>query len=107
MTVSNASMLDQWEQVIDFVEDSYHDNIDEYMYDLSVREAIERRLSEGAEPPWVAERLAELDARFRALLLPEPVRDDVPWWKAHVPAYAGAELAASLHEWYGVTIEVR
>jgi len=41
------------------------------------------------------------------LLLPEPVRDDVPWWKAHVPAYAGADLAASLHEWYGVTVEVR
>ncbi len=107
MTVSIASALDQWEQFIDFVEDSYHDNIDEYMYDLAVREALERRFAAGAEPEWAVQRLAELDARFRALLLPDPVRADGPWWKAHVPAYAGADLAAALQVWYGVTIEVR
>ncbi|MFJ8962400.1 hypothetical protein ACIRG5_23715 [Lentzea sp. NPDC102401] len=45
--------------------------------------------------------------RRRALLLQEPVRADGPWWKAHVPAYAGADLAAALHVWYGVTVEVR
>lgn len=107
MTVTTNALLDQWEQVIDLVEDSYDDVIDEYHLDLSVRAALERRLEEGPEPEWVPHRLAELDTRFRALLLPRPVRDDVPWWQAHVPAYAGPTLAAALYEWYGVTVEIR
>ncbi|RKT53610.1 hypothetical protein [Saccharothrix australiensis] len=106
MTTSN-SLLEQWEQFVQLVEESYDDNIDEYHFDLRVRDALETAVSSDTEPEWVMEKLSSLDERFRALLRPEPVRDDVPWWRGRVPRYAGEELAAAFRQWYGVEVEVR
>ncbi|MFD8492666.1 hypothetical protein [Amycolatopsis sp. NPDC059657] len=104
-----SKMLDQWEQLIEFVEDSYHDNIDEYRYDISVRTALENSVLLPDAPAWTREKLAELDARFQALLLPGRVDDDpaVPWWYARIPRYAGRQLADAFEVWYQVSVEIR
>lgn len=104
-----SNLLDEWEQLVEFVEDSYHDNIDEYRLDLRVRTHLEEGVQAPDAPPWTREKLAEIDARFRALLLPERVEEDplVPWWYAQIPKYVGKQLAADFKVWYGISVEVR
>jgi hypothetical protein len=104
--VTTKELLEGWEQLIEQVEEGYPDNIDEYLNDLEIRGALDRRMKRGEEPRWVAERLAVLDERFRALLLPEPARADLPWWEGHLPRRAGAELANAARQWYGIEIEI-
>ncbi|GGP49441.1 hypothetical protein [Saccharothrix coeruleofusca] len=83
-TVAMSRLLDAWDGVVGTVEDGYWLGIDEYRHDIAVRGVIERRLAESDVPAWCLERLAEIDRRFRRLLLPEPARAGVPWWEAHV-----------------------
>ncbi|WP_232668009.1 hypothetical protein [Pseudonocardia sp. TRM90224] len=105
-------LIGGWEQLVDVVAEGYDDNIYEYRNDLSVRERIEvllqdESLSGVEQMERVRTQVGEIDARFRSLLRPEPVRGNSPWWEAHLPAYAGAELVADIKAAYGVSIEER
>lgn len=109
---SPFDLIDRWAQVVEHVADGYDDNIYEYLNDLSVRGIIEDLLQDESlrdveQMKWVRAQVSEIDARFRSLVLPESVRDDSPWWEAHLPAYAGAELVADIKDVYGVSIEER
>ncbi|MGC7097318.1 hypothetical protein ACPZ19_21800 [Amycolatopsis lurida] len=105
--------LAAWQQIIDWVADCYRDNFYEYRNDLYIRELIEKMLAhpdlaEYAELADFRQRVDELDERFRALLRPGPTEPapDLPWWKARIPARAGAELAQHYRDHHGLTIEV-
>ncbi|AHH99841.1 hypothetical protein GCM10010174_44690 [Kutzneria viridogrisea] len=111
--VSPTELLDRWDGFVVLCEEGYEDNIYEYNNDLSVRDAIDSvlrdgRLREFDQWQWFKEQVDAIDARFRAVTYPEPVRGgaDWPWWRAHVPARAGSELAADLHSRYGVVVSV-
>jgi hypothetical protein len=109
---SPFDLIDRWEQMVEHVADGYDDNIYEYRNDLSVRGRIEDLLQDESlkdveQMKWVRAQVSEIDARFRSLVRPEPVRGNSPWWEAHLPASAGAELAADIKEAYGVSIEER
>ncbi|MEU5961294.1 hypothetical protein ABZ777_08790 [Micromonospora parva] len=103
-----------WEQFVELCEAGYHDNLDEYWFDLSVRDAIERVLTDERllgfpQMGWVRERVEAADERFRAVLSDQPMpgRTERQWWEAYVPAWAGPEFAAELRGTYGVHVEVR
>lgn len=104
-----SRLLDEWDQLVGFIEESYHDNIEEYHYDLRIREALEDLVRKPDLPEWTREKLNELDSRLRAVLRPERVEEDpdVPWWLARIPRYAGQALADDLATRYGVQVEVR
>lgn len=109
---SPFDLIDRWRYVVEDVADGYGDNIYEYLNDLSVRGRIEdllqdESLTDVEQMEWVRTQVSEIDARFRSLVRPEAVRGDLPWWKAHLPAYAGAELVADIKEAYGVSLEER
>lgn len=109
---SSEHLLEEWAQVVRECEAGYEWNVYEYHNDLGVRDALERIVSDPdrahEERAEVALRLAEIDARFQALLQPGvqvgPAED--PWWHRGVPRRAGAELAAELKEWFGADVEV-
>ncbi|MGW3854628.1 hypothetical protein [Micromonospora arida] len=109
-----TSYVEGWEQFIQFCEEGYDDNLDEYWFDLSIRNAIERlltdeRLSGFPQMEWVRERIEAADERFRAVLSeqPTPGRSERSWWEAYLPAWVGPELAAELRDTYGIRVEVR
>jgi hypothetical protein len=111
---SPFTLIDKWRHVVDLVEDGYNDNIYEYINDLSVRDLIDRLLRDAGlaqfeQMEWFRAHVREIDAELTALLRQEPVNPDpdVPWWRARIPAYAGAELVADLAETYGVVIDER
>lgn len=106
--------VEGWEQLVEFCEEGYHDNLDEYWGDLSIRDAIEsvltdERLSGFPQMGWVRERIEAADERFRAVLSEQamPGHSERSWWQAYVPAWAGPEFAAELRDTYGVHVEVR
>ncbi|MGW3784849.1 hypothetical protein ACWD5Z_09685 [Micromonospora chokoriensis] len=109
-----TGLVEGWEQVVEFCEEGYDDNLDEYWFDLSIRHTIDRmltdeRLSGFPQMGWVRERVAAADERFRAVLSEQrmPARREMPWWEAYVPAWAGPVLAAELRHTYDIRIEVR
>ncbi|MCZ7377354.1 hypothetical protein [Micromonospora sp. WMMC250] len=109
-----TGLVEGWEQVVEFCEEGYHDNLDEYWFDLSIRHTIERMLTDERllgfpQMGWVRERVEAADERFRAVLSEQrmPARREVPWWEAYVPAWAGPVLAAELRDTYDIRIEVR
>ncbi|PPK63173.1 hypothetical protein V5P93_004109 [Actinokineospora auranticolor] len=111
-TWTSDSLVEAWEQMVEFVEEGYYDNIYEYNNDLFVRGKVQDVLDDEVARglPGFAElraRLDALDARFRAVLFPEPSRDYGDWWHNHLPRYAGPELASDIANHYGLTIEVR
>ncbi|HEV3049262.1 MAG TPA: hypothetical protein VGX50_03095, partial [Longimicrobium sp.] len=79
----------------------------EYHNDLAVRDRLQTTLEEmdAAE----AAQVAEIDARFRALLQPglQVGPEEDQWWHRGVLRYAGPELAAGLKEWFSTDVEVR
>ena len=110
---SPTELVDAWGSFVDLSEDGYGDNIYEYENDLAVRGLIEKLLRSDelrGEPgmSWFAEHVQSIDERFQRLLRPErlPVADDVPWWRAHPPRYAGEELAADFRQQYSVEVAV-
>ncbi|WP_328651360.1 hypothetical protein OG598_25260 [Micromonospora sp. NBC_00330] len=106
--------VEGWEQLVEFCEEGYDDNLDEYWSDLSIREAIERVLTDERlvgfpQMGWVRERIEAADERFRAVLSEQtmPGLSERPWWEAYLPAWAGPEFAAELRDTYGIHVEVR
>lgn len=70
--------VEGWEQFVGFCEEGYHDILDEYWFDLSVRDAIERVLTDERlfgfpQMGWVRERIESADDRFRAVLSEQPM----------------------------------
>ncbi|MEV4716973.1 hypothetical protein AB0J94_07210 [Micromonospora noduli] len=109
-----TSYAEGWEQFVGFCEEGYHDVLDEYWFDLSIRDAIERMLNDPRlfgfpQMGWVRERIEAADERFRAVLSEQPMPwgSEGSWWQAHVPAWAGPEFAAELRDTYGIHVEVR
>ncbi|MFF5054062.1 hypothetical protein ACFY1S_12855 [Micromonospora sp. NPDC000663] len=106
--------VEGWEQFVGFCEEGYHDNLDEYWFDLSIRDSIERLLTDERlfgfpQMGWVRERIEAADERFRAVLSEQPMpgRSERSWWEAYLPAWAGSEFATELRDTYGVHVEVR
>ena len=103
-------LLEEWRRVVDDCEQGYEYNVMEYHADLSVRDRIEACLRmPGRTDADFAARVAEVDARFRALLQPgvEVGPEDDPWWHRGVLRYAGYSLADGLREWFSVEVEAR
>ena len=101
-----AEMLDEWRRVVREIEAGYSWNVYQYHNDLSVRDRLEAAI---ADDPELAAEVAEVDARFRALLQPgvQVGPEEDPWWHRGVPRYAGPELAAEMKEWVQADVEVR
>jgi hypothetical protein len=109
-----TTLIAGWEQVVERCEEGYDDNLDEYQFDLHVRDVIEpvlrnEPLRECPQMGWVREQIAALDTRFRALLQDDvvmPGPPDDPWWHRHPLRYAGSEAAAE-YAGYGIQVEIR
>ncbi|MEV4348790.1 hypothetical protein AB0J83_30400 [Actinoplanes sp. NPDC049596] len=105
-------MVDAWSSFVAQCSQGYDMSIYEYENDLSVRSMIERLLTDEElagfpEFAGFAARVAEIDARFRALLQEGvEIRDSAAaWWERGVPRMAGAELAEDFHVMFGVTVQ--
>lgn len=100
-------LLDEWREFVASCEAGYGWNVYEYHNDLAVRDRLQTTLEEmdAAE----AAQVAEIDARFRALLQPgvQVGPEEDQWWHRGVLRYAGPELAAGLKDWFSVDVEVR
>jgi hypothetical protein len=85
--------------------------IDEYRNDRSVRSMIDALLRTPDLPcdssaEEFRKRVAEVDQKFRGLLLPGIAIGNGNWWEVGVPKYAGSELALDFGEQFGVMVEV-
>ena len=100
-------LLDEWRDFVRECEAGYGWNVYEYHNDLSVRGRLQATLDEG--DPELAAQVAEIDARFRALLQPgvQVGPEEDPWWHRGVLRHAGPELASELKDWFQVDVEVR
>lgn len=108
-TESAEELLDEWRGLVEACEQGYEYNVMEYHADLSVRDRLETRLRGAPPVEGFAAQVAEVDARFRALLQPgvEVGPADDPWWHRGVPRYAGSALADGMREWFGVEVQPR
>jgi hypothetical protein len=103
-------LLASWRQFVESCEQGYADNWFEFSNDRWVRRAIEILLCDvglSAYPEWDewAQAVADLDARYRAILIPLP-GEPGPWWESSVPRIAGRDLAEDVLLYYGVHLEV-
>ena len=100
-------LLDEWREFVAGCEAGYGWNVYEYHNDLAVRDRIAAGLDEMDAD--AAAQVAEVDARFRALLQPgvQVGPEEDPWWHRGVLRYAGPALAAELKEWFSVDVEAR
>jgi hypothetical protein len=112
--VSPVQVIERWKQLVELVEEGYPDNIYEYSNDLAIRDLIEtllhdEQLREFEQLAWFRDQVRGLDTRFAAVLAPDPVDSTpgTPWWRARVPAHAGAELAGDIKSTYGRTVNER
>ncbi|WP_405060286.1 hypothetical protein OG474_01240 [Kribbella sp. NBC_01505] len=106
-----TGLIAAWTSFVDQAEAGYSDNIYEFRNDLSVRGRIEKLLGsaelQGFEQMgWVRAEIAEVDERYRALLIEVDGPAGRGWWEAGVPRVAGAELAADFAEQYGIEVAV-
>lgn len=111
--ISPGQLTAEWREFTEIVDLGYDFSIDEYEYDLRIRDRVERVLTDPelngmAELAWVRAEVVETDTRFRTLLTDEPVnrKPGLPWWRSRYPKRAGEELARGLEASYGVRIEV-
>lgn len=110
-----AEALGAWEGVVGCCERGYHDDLDEYRFDLGARDVIQAALDSDLLHDWpemhrVREQVAVVDARFGALLQrdrPLDVPPSAPWWDRYPLRFAGPRLAADYRQRYGVDVEVR
>jgi hypothetical protein len=107
-----TTLIEAWDQFVEFCEAGYGDILDEFTFDRWVRQQIEvvlqdEGLREFEQMRWVEEQVQEIDERYRALLLDQILFPDLPWWGATFPRYAGPRMAAELLSTYGLTVEVR
>jgi hypothetical protein len=106
-----TGVIERWGGFVRECEEGYLEDIEEFHFDLSVRQLIEtlRRdpeLLRFRELDWVWVEIAAMDERYRALLLPKGAVHPGPWWEAGIPRKAGPEVAADFLELYGVRVEV-
>ncbi len=108
---SPAAYLEVWAAFTADCENGYQGNIYEYENDISVRDVIEKALTslgpaEDAAVTVFADAVAEIDARFAAVLNSGPaIRDEtVPWWRRRLPVSGGHEFAADVRQHFSVTL---
>ncbi|YCK81099.1 hypothetical protein M1D89_18735 [Arthrobacter sp. D3-18] len=90
---SPAAYLEAWAAFTEDCDEGYQGNIYEYENDISVRDVIEKALTslgpaEDAAVAVFADAVAEIDARFAAVLNSGPaIRvETVPWWRRRLPS---------------------
>jgi hypothetical protein len=108
---SPATALSVWKQFVDECERCYHWNIYEYDNDLSVRDLLERALTDKelsslAQFDDFAGGVRSIDAQFRSLLRTDAIRTEKKtWWRRGVLRYGQGEYRADVRESYGIEIE--
>ncbi|TCC19247.1 hypothetical protein [Kribbella sindirgiensis] len=106
-----TDVIGSWRGFVEECEEGYADNIYEFANDLAVRDLIRKILDSEelrtySQMGWVRDEVAEIDGRYRAILLDDEVRPGRPWWEARVPRLAGEELAGDFASSYGVSVTV-
>lgn len=106
-----AGLVDQWEHVVDDVEDVYPLGLDDYLDDVDGRQLLDEALAvaPSAERAAVVERVKAADERMRALVRPagrclwgidmaeqHDWTPDRNWWYFTQPREPGPELAEDL-----------
>jgi hypothetical protein len=105
------ALLASWKFFVKSCEEGYTFNEAEFDNDRRVRNAIAILLGDDelkAYPEWEpwAREIADLDARYRAIVIPIP-RHSGPWWMSSVPKWAGHELVDDVLRIYGLHVEER
>jgi hypothetical protein len=97
-------LLDRWERFVSEVETGFHHRLDEYTYELSLRDEIETIMKSVPErlSNEIRQRVAPSDHRFRFAtktvakpLLPDVDGPDKYWW-SRVPKLLHGELLEAL-----------
>lgn len=104
-------LLCRWSEFVDSCERGYRNDAQDYFDELTARDSLERAMSEAElqrffELAELSARVEVVDARFRALLLPNafPRIDGRFWWARGVVRYGGRRLVEDLREQYDVDI---
>ncbi|MEU5583741.1 HalX domain-containing protein [Streptomyces chrestomyceticus] len=112
--VSPRGDLGHWSAFVDTCEEGYDDALPDYFYELRIRDAIERaltdeRLRQTEGYAAFRARVEAVDERFRRVAserLPVADPSGLGWWHLVVPGRGGEEFARSLREEFGVTVDV-
>ena len=92
--------------------EGYQWDMSEYTNELGVRERLERLLTADQLQPYpelheIKTRVHEIDARFRALLIPNiQLENREHWWERGVLTRAGEPYAAYFRDAYIIDVEV-
>lgn len=106
-----TTLLDWWLSMIATCEEGYFHNIYEYTNDLHVRSRIEvvltdPRLQHAPRFDNFAAQVAQLDERFRSLLMPGvTIPGGEHWWEQGVLKQAGVEYANDVKTLYNIDIQ--
>jgi hypothetical protein len=102
--------IEAWQTFVVEVAAGYSGDLYEYENELSVRDDLEFALSNPdlqKYPEWadLQAAITTIDSRFRSLLEQGPgVHLDAKWWRARLPARAGAEFAEDAKRLFGVEV---
>lgn len=106
-----VQFIEAWQAFVAEVAAGYAGDLYEYENELSVRDDLQVALNSpdlGDYPEWanLQGQIVTIDGRLRSLLEEGPVvRSDSEWWRARLPARAGAELAEAAKRLFGVEID--
>jgi hypothetical protein len=108
-----GAVLERWSSFVEECEHGYRDDEFAYANEAMSRTTLEAALQEPSlagfpETAALRARVAELDARFRPLLVEHAHRgiDVDEWWVRGVVRYAGHRLAREWKQSFGFDIEV-
>ena len=106
------TLVEEWESLIDDVEEGYELDIYEFRNDLSVRDLLEKVFTDpqfaGLAPvAHMRARVAAADTRLRAAFVPEVVVGPSawPWWRRGVLARAARHYAEDAMRHYNVKVD--
>lgn len=107
-----STLISQWQGFIEGCEEGYRWDVSEYDNEMSARRELELLLSSSAlqgfaEIRDLADVVAKLDERFRALLqetVERPERSS--WFEKGILKRAGSEYADFFRSAYGVEVEI-
>lgn len=98
-----SGMVEAWHQLVAQIEEGYHDIIEEYWNDLSVRDLLDELLAvipEGSVRSWVTQEIEQADQRYRDATreVDKPIfgSGEMAWWWRRVPNVLVGELRDDL-----------